>query len=179
MKLVKILLALAVFAAAGMMAAGCDSLAGSGDDGEAVFAEAGALALNSAGEGQSNDTIAKKTIKVKFEVLNGGAGLWLNAGIVSTQDDSYLVFNKNSASKDFTITIAVPASDEYLNVRWWGNNFWLFSDTYLKAKMKPESGTITVDYNGRGKAATKNLYDVSVTTKSGDWRDALERAVNN
>jgi len=176
MKLVKILSALAVIAAAVMTAAGCDSPAGSGNGNEAVFAEA------DAGGTIAGSAAATKKIKVKFEVLQGGGGICKNAGIVSTQDDSYLVYNQKPASRDFTITITVPASDEYLNVRWWGDDFWL-PNTCIKAKMKPESGTITLDYNGFSggypKVATKNLYDVSVTTDQKDWKNALKRASND
>jgi len=37
--------------------------------------------------------------------------------------------------------------------------------------MKPESGTIALDYNGKGKAATKNLYDVAVGTNADMKKD--------
>jgi len=46
--------------------------------------------------------------------------------------------------------------------------------------MKPESGTIALDYNGKEKAATKNLYDVAVDTNADmkkDFDDALDHAV--
>jgi len=174
MKLVKILLALAVIAAAG-----CDNPAGADGD-TAAFTVAAGSVLN--GAGSSNAAVRK--IKVKFEVLNGGGGLRNNYGIVSTQDDSVLVKDRGDLDRGFTITITVPAGDKYLNVRWLGNDFWL-PDTFLKAKMKAESGTITVDYNGVGKAATKNLYDVRVAGSkengqlsefAADWKDAWLRA---
>jgi len=177
MKLIKILSALAVFAAAGMVLAGCDNLAGSGSGkDEAAFAET--TATESAGGTIAGSATGTKTVKVKFEVKNGGS----NAGIVSTQDDSYLVYGRDifNAGNDYTITITVPASDEYLNIRWKGLGAFLVDNTYLKAKMKAESGTITLDYNGVGKVATKNLYDVYVTTTySQDWEDAEKRAVKN
>jgi len=176
MKFVKVLSVLAVFAAAGMAAAGCDSPAGIGDGyDEVVSGEASAPALNSAGDG------ASKTIKVKFEVKNGGGGLVDNAGIVSTQDDSYLVYNEGSFSRDYTINITVPASDEYLNIRWLGNDFW-YGAYCVRAKMKPESGAITLDYNGPvSEVTTKNLYDVHYRTGNTnnyyvDWTYAKKRA---
>jgi len=45
--------------------------------------------------------------------------------------------------------------------------------------MKPESGTITMDFNGKGKIATKNLYDVTVGTNADmkkDFYDAFDHA---
>jgi len=145
-----------VFAAAGMVLAGCESPAGVGNGyDDVVSTEASASVLNSAGDG------AAKKIKVKFNVKNGGSSLMRSDGIVSTQDDSYLVCDWDAFANDFDITITVPASDEYLNIRWKGLDFW-GNGTYVKAKMKPESGTITLDYNGKGKVATKNLYDVRV-----------------
>jgi len=162
MKPVKILSVFAVFAAAGMVPAGCDSPAGVGNgyDETASAEESG-----SAGGTTALSASGTKTIKVKFEVLNGGGGLFRNGGSVSTQDDSCLVKDGKAFSRDFTIKITVPASDEYLNVRWQGDDCWQ-PDTYVKAKMKAKSGTITLDYNGPGKVATKNLYDVSITTES-------------
>jgi len=75
-----------------------------------------------------------------------------------------LIYNDGSFSNDYTISITVPASDEYLNIRWWGNDFW-YGDYCARAKMKPESGTIIVDYNGpNSKVTTKNLYDVHYGT---------------
>jgi len=95
MKLVKILSALAVFAAAGMMAAGCDSPAGSGAGDEAVSAGITAPMPDGAVGVADSDTAAVKTIKVKFEVLNGGIGLLHTYGIISTQDGSYLVYYRD------------------------------------------------------------------------------------
>jgi len=166
-------LALAVFAISGMVPAGCDNFAG-----VCASAETTGVVPDSAAGTTGSGTAATKIIKVKFEVLNGGSGVCKHAGVISTQDDSYLVKNSNIVTRDFTITITVPASDEYLNVRWWGDDFWL-PDTYVKAKTKAESGTITVDYNGINKVATKNLYDVKTTTDSSDWNSAYKRAVKN
>jgi len=173
MKLVKILSVFAVIAATGMVLTGCESPAGVGNGyNEAVFAEeawsAGGPAFSAA------DGI--KTISVKFKVLNGGIkGLASSGGIVSTQDDSHLVYGWAIFANDYTVTIAVPASDEYLNIRWKGFGAYFSDDTCLSAKMKAESGTITLDYNGVGKVATKNLYDVLVTADSKDWDDAIKR----
>jgi len=136
-----------------------------------------------------NEFEGGRKIKVKFEVKNGGWGLWWSEGIVSTQDDSYLEYAKASCANDFTITLPVPQDDEYLNIRWWAMAY-LDEGTLIKAKMKAESGTITLDYNGRGKVATKNLYDVRVdrvwdydkmgkTDLHRDWEDAEKRAVND
>jgi len=181
MKSIKIL---AAFAAAVMVLAGCGSPAGmwDGDDGGPVR-ETGGRALKSAGSG----TDAVKIIKVKFDVRNGGTGLWKSGGIVSTQDDSRLIYNEGSFSRDYTITITVPAKDEYLNIRWWGDDFWL-EGTYVKTKTKAETGTIILDYNGCGEVATSgNLYDVRVsdtwdkrsnlTELAADWEKASKRAV--
>jgi len=185
-------MAFAVIAAAGMIAAGCESPAwtGIGDAGTAP-AEAAASVPGSAGgrEPAADYAADGKHIKVKFKVKNGGFGLWLSKGIVSTQDDNYLVLNEASFANDFTITITAPESDEYLNIRW----FCLdprYMETVLKAKMKPESGTITLDYNGGNKVETKNLYDVmtasalnravtitKITPLGEDWEDAKKRAV--
>jgi len=183
MKLVKVLSVFAVIAAAGMVPAGCGSPAGGGNGyDEVVSAAASSPVFNSAGEEQSNDTSSSttKTIKVKFEVKNGGWGLWKSFGIVSTAADSHLVYDRNLFANDYTITITAPENDPYLNIRWKGveENLGKPRYTYCKAKMKVESGTITLDYNGVGKVATKNLYDVSVTTYSEqDWDEAEKRAV--
>jgi len=160
------------------------ALAGSGDGYEAVFTEAtatgsaGTLAASAAGT---------KTVKVKFEVKNGGPGLWFSEGIVSTQDDSYLVFDRNDFAGDFTIGITVPANDQYLNIRWFAEDFFK-RYTYLKARLNfdfDSSKTITLDYNGPRKVAVKNLYDVRIDDRSidghntelaADWVDAKERA---
>jgi len=131
-----------------------------------------------------------RQVKIKFEVKNGGTGLWWSEGIVSWQDDSYLEYAKASCANDFTITLPVPQDDEYLNIRWFGKAFAIDEGTLVKAKVKAESGTITLDYNGTGKVAAKNLYDVQVGRvwdydKMGksdilrDWEDAEKRAVKD
>jgi len=135
-----------------------------------------------------NEFEGGRTIKVKFEVKNGGWGLWKSEGIVSTQDDiSYLVYDHEDFANDYTITIPVPEDDEYLNVRWRG---WdgAAGETHVRAKMKAESGTITLDYNGHRKVATKNLYDVATGdhydkkdplygfSLGPDWDDAKNRS---
>jgi len=119
-----------------------------------------------------------RIIKVKFEVLNGGYGLLASYGIVSTKDDSYLVYDHNTAANDFDITIPVPAEDEYVNIRWKGTDIW-YRDTCVNAKMKAESGTIVLDYNGRKNVATKNLYDVLTGNFPNDWQNAKKRAVSD
>jgi len=177
MKLTKILAALAVFAAAVIVPAGCDNLSGSGNGSETAFTEAAAAA-------------GTKIIKVKFNVKNGGYGLVASTGLVSAQDDIYVESGGGIFAEDFTIAITVPASDEYVNIRWRSDPL-IGDHTYVKAKMKPESGTITVDYNGYRKVAAKNLYDVrvggwddSVSGGEGavrfeeDWKDAGRRSVH-
>jgi len=176
-----------------MVLAGCDNLAGSGSgNNEAAFAETTATESAGgtiAGSTELSDSALKK-IRVKFEVKNGGFGLLSSEGIISTQDDdSYIVYDKASCASDYTITVRVPASDEYLNVRWRGDDFMISDNTYVKAKMKPKSGIITLDYNGYGRVATKNLYDVEVsgdfdiynnqTWIAADWKAAEKRAVKN
>jgi len=125
-----------------------------------------------------NEVKGTRTIKVKFEVLNGGYGLLNSYGIVSTQDDGYLVYDHDTCANDFTITIPVPPEDEYLNIRWKGTDIW-HCDTCVNAKMKAESGTITLDYNGHKKVATKNLYDVRTGNFPYDWKSAENRAVSD
>jgi len=176
--LIKILSVFAVIASAGIVLTGCDSPAsvGNGYD-EIVSAEAFAPALNSAADG------AFKTIKFRFELIRNGERLHGSEGIVSTQDDSDLVLYAPFFDTKACLyrNYGVPASDEYLNIRWFGDDS-IFGRIYLKAKMKAESGTITtitLDYNGwkdgKPKILTKNLYDVSVTTDSKDWDDALRQ----
>jgi len=114
-----------------------------------------------------------REITVRFEVLNGGWGLTKSYGIVSTQDDSYLLINNGVSSGDYDITIPVSPGDEYLNIRWKGKT--VEGDTVLKAKMKAESGTITVDYQGyndimQPSVAVNNLYDVEID-KPGVYTD--------
>jgi len=185
MKLVKILPALAVFAAAGIVTEGCDSPAGAGAGDEAVSGVTSTPVHESAVGTIAGSAAAAKRMKVKFNVKNGGyCGLLKSEGIVSTQDDNYLVYEKGVCAIDYTITITVPASDEYLNIRWRGFDF-LRESTYVKAKMKAESGTITLDYNGIGYVVTKNLYDVRLPCFSGgteryeDWDNAKKNAVHN
>jgi len=124
-------------------------------------------------------------IKVKFNVKDCGWGIWKSEGIVSTQDDiSYLVYNHDVFDNDFTIAIPVPQDDEYLNIRWrcWDG---VAGETFVRARMKAESGTITLDYNGNLKVTTKNLYDVAVGPYYGknnlgkDWDDAKNRSVSD
>jgi len=179
-------LALAVFAASVMAPAGCENMAGSGNGGEAVFAEEGAP------EGAGGTTALSaggttKTIKVKFEVLNGGDGITWSAGIVGTQDNRYLIYDSRSFSYDYTITIIAPAGDEFLNVYWTCKKSVVIKPQqyYCKAKMKAESGTITLDYNGNKNVATKNLYDVDVfwdrdrSTQYADWWKDLEKRASS
>jgi len=190
MKLTKILAALAVFAAAVIVPAGCDNLAGSGNGSETAFTEAAAAATGSAGGTLAAAAAGTKIIKVKFNVKNGGYGLVASTGLVSAQDDIYVESGGGIFAEDFTIAITVPASDEYVNIRWRSDPL-IGDHTYVKAKMKPESGTITVDYNGYRKVAAKNLYDVrvggwddSVSGGEGavrfeeDWKDAGRRSVH-
>jgi len=105
----------------------------------------------------------RKEVKVKFEVKNGGYGLLKSGGIVSAQDDSYLVYNNASYANDFTIKIMIPSGDEYVNIRWKGED-WISPETYVKAKMKIHKSDgayiIVIDYNGFAKVATEYLYDV-------------------
>jgi len=154
MESARILSVFAVIAAAGMVPAGCESPAGVGNGkDEAVSAEAPAPVLNSAGAQASAADYASgiKTIKVKFNVKNGGAGgLWKSEGIVSGQDDIIcFVYNHGVCANDYTITIPVLKDDEYLNIRWRG--LAGVRETFVRAKMKPDRGVIVLDYNGHGK----------------------------
>jgi len=92
---------------------------------------------------------------------------------VSSADDSSFIYNSGSWSENFQIAIPVSPGDEYLNIRWKGKT--VEGDTVLKAKMKAESGTITVDYQGyndimQPSVAVKNLYDVEID-KPGVYTD--------
>jgi len=173
---------LALAAAGGMVLAGCDSPAGVGNgNDEAVSGEASGIVLNSAGEGTT-----KKPIAVHFVPH----GISNSNGIVSTQDDSYLVYDGSPTPADFTIAIKVPADDEYLNIRWKGFSAFFSTDIYLKAKMKAESDFIRLDYKAPENidVATKNLYDVHIESKRKgneapelyyDWENAKKRAVKD
>jgi len=153
----------------------------------------GALLL-SAGDGPA-DQAASKKIKVKFQVLNGGMGLWWTQGIVSTEDDNFLVYDSGIYACDFYITLDAPAGDKYLNIRWraYDTSARVY---YLKAKMKVAGAgnyTITLDYNhsifsSSWSIVTKNLYDVTAHEwedeggdREGDYDyfSAMERAVRN
>jgi len=142
------------------------------------------------------DLSGSKTIDVKFEVENGGGGLWYSAGIVSTQDDTYLVYDSDCYASDFTITITVPASDQYLNIRWAAKEYEFLTDnskkmTFVTAKMPVSVAgnyTIGLDYNGIGSVATSNLNDVHIVTnynmdsganadQNADWRNAVSRSI--
>jgi len=181
MKLVKILSVTVVIAAAGIMAAGCDGLAGSGNGGKAVFTEVSAAAPESAGGPLLADAAGLKTINVRFEVKNGGCGLIKSFGVVSTQDDSHLNWGFGELARDFEVRITVPASEKHLNIRWEATDFF-WKRTYLKAGLQIGDGGVTynivLEYNGRGKVAVKNLQDVSLNTKdvNNDFYNAYKRA---
>jgi len=106
-----------------------------------------------------------KRISVKFEVTNGGAGLLCSDGIVSTQDDTYLKYDGDIFANDFTITITVPVDDEYLNIRWVGQEANYL--TYIQGKL-PVTGagkyTIYIDYCGVG-----NIGSIRDLSSYGIW----------
>jgi len=179
-------LAFAVFAAGGMVLAGCDNLAGAGTGDESAFgaevdsaevesaeAEAAAPEDGSAG-GPSLAASGAKTIKIKFNVKNGGSGLWNTEGMIATWDNSKIVYNKAICANDYTITITVPEADDWVNVYWkvWAADFFEHR-FYLVALAEAKSGTIVLDYNGVDyhkdtkeflpKVATKNLSNVEIT----------------
>jgi len=151
----------------GLAATGCDTTTGTAPEEET---DVGA-----------DYSSGSKKIYVKFEVQNGGWGLSFTRGIVSTQDDTYLVRDEDEWANDFTIGITVPASDEYLNIRWLGTDI-NSSRTFLRAKM-PVGGagkyTIGLDYNGRGSVATSNLNTVAIdaTYSSEDWTNSWNKAI--
>jgi len=112
---------------------------------------------------------ATKTIKVKFIVKNGGGGLINSRGIVSSQEDKCAVYDYDDFANDFHITVTVPASDRYLNIRWKAYELWGLQ-TFVKAKMVVAADgnySITLDYNDGGEVATDNLYDVTSATLDG------------
>jgi len=180
-------LALAVSAAAG----GCDNSAWTGSAGEAVYAETGAggeaatagtdaLAFNSAATGSDSAAGKSVLVAVKFEVKNGGWGLLKSEGIVSSKDDSYLVYNHAAAANDFEIVIRKNVG-ENLVVRWKATDIW-WKDTYLKAGISVYNNrrtyVIGLDYNGQGEIAASGLDNVSVSGKNAgdDFDKALKRA---
>jgi len=188
MKSVRILSVSVVIAAAGMVAAGCDINAGAGSSyNEAESAQAPASG-SAAGGTMAGSASATKAIKVKFEVMNGGHGLYWSEGIVATQDNSRLIYGSGVCSNDYTVTIIAPADDGYLNIYW-----MCFENIryYCRAKMKAESGTIILDFNGWTnwdglKIATKNLYDVECFWDENHdgqekawWEDLKKRAGSN
>jgi len=159
MKLVKILSALAVIAAAGMVAAGCNSPAGT---------EAAGLAPDSVG-GTTADCLVggnNKEIKVKFEVKNGGIGLWKTWGIIAAGNSGYSVRDGARFANDYTITITVPAAENYLDIYFNSQDVGNVKG-YLMARLGIKDAgkyTIVIDFN-LAKAdvpsfSTKNLRDV-------------------
>jgi len=152
--------AFAVFAAAVMVLAGCDSLAGTGSAGGPSLAVSGT-----------------KTIKVKFNVKNGGGGLIKSEGLVSTWDDYNIVYDHAIGANDYTLTITVPEAEEWLNVRWKAKDAGRTKPFYVFAQMEAKSGTIMLDYNGykdgRPVVATENLVQAEVLYKDETvWDDA-------
>jgi len=146
------------------------------------------------GTGAVVDTV-KKTIK--FEVLNAAdlsLALAGSTGIVSTQDDSFLVWDSAKYANDFTITIIAPLTDKYLNIRWRGTSWLCLLDTYLKAKMDISRSKIILDYDNEQVVSVKGtLYDVQIagtwlnndpstgkkTGLNDDWYVAQQRAVRD
>jgi len=117
-------------------------------------------------------------------VQNGGSGLGNTAGVVSTQADDYKIRGGTSGAEDYWIDLTVPASDQYLNIRWQAVPWDVFhTDTFLKAKLAISGAgkyIIGIDYNGVGNVATTNLYDVTVTSGdyNEDWYNAYDNAGN-
>jgi len=120
---------------------------------------------------------ATKTIKVKFIVRNGGGGLINSRGIVSSQEDKCAVYDYDDFANDFHITVTVPASDRYLNIRWKAFQIWGLQ-TFVKAKIVVGGGgnySITLDYNDGGEVATDNLYDVTSANPGSDKGKSFEK----
>jgi len=135
-----------------------------------------------------------RTVKVKFEVkesvfvLQGSEGIvsdetdrLLSEGIVSDETDRLLVWGRNENGPDYCITVFVPETDRYLNIRWTGWDLITRRITYIKAVLPLNDSpdyTITVDYKGYNHVAAKNLRDVSISG-SDDWDWAFVRAVRD
>jgi len=199
-------MALAVVAAGGTVLAGCDNLAGA-DGGDAVVSADGEPYGLAAPAGADPDSLPVFTIAsgdpvqgplfdVKFEILNGGWGLYSSRGIVSTEDDQYIVRRKALAANDFTITIEKShEGDEYANIRWAGQYMGSWYGFTAKMTLLQTKGvsaspyikyTIKIDFNhdcfGTGwSIKTKGLYDVQTFNKKNpeddpDWKDAWSRA---
>jgi len=183
--------AFAVFAAGGMVLAGCDNLAGAGTGDESAFAadvesaEAAAPEDGSAG-GPSFDASGRKTIKVKFNVKNGGWGLRQSEGMISTWDDYNIVYNWGSYANDYTIWITVPEAEEWLNVRWRADDLFRgltrADRFYVFAQIRPVSCTITLDYNGykngQPRVATENLIQPELLYGADTvWDDEEEKDI--
>jgi len=169
---------LPLFAAAGGQT-GCDTGAREFDADNTGSGTAGAAPAASINIPEND-----KMISVKFNVLNGGGGLKKSQGIVGSQDNRDLVYDGNICANDFTITITVPKSDEYVNIYWHGMPIRAAEkDRYLIAKLKiGEYGahhTIVIDYNGNSAAVTENLFDIfqgSSDEYSKNYTNALMRA---
>jgi len=124
------------------------------------------------------------TVNLKFEVLNGGAGLMWSKAMISTQDDSHVIWDGDTLANDFYMSITVPDTDEYINVRWLGGAFFNH-ETVFKAKLdyRTANKILTINYNGYKKVTVKNLYDVRVGGGPGalmdDWDAAREIAIKD
>jgi len=184
MKLVKILSVLAVFAATGMMLAGCDSPAGSGNGGEVVFTKE--AAPESAGAANAHGSLAGTTYHIAIKVANGGRGLKENSVVVSDATDSILVKNRHQYSIDHTINISAPRDTPYLIIRWCGTEVWTLTRSYLKAKLYNPGDTnmlkCYIDYNGDMNVYTEGLSEVSYhpwQKPANDFENAWNKAAWN
>jgi len=201
-------MAFAVFAAGGIVLAGCDSPAGvaNGYDGAVVFTEASAPGPESAGadsdygllSGSEAPELEIVNYEVTIKVANGGHyGLVENKCIVSNHASTILVKQKRLASGDHKIKIKAPKKTPYFIIRWRGKEAFGFP-TYLKGIIYNEGNinklSCYIDYNGEGKLATEGMSNVSYGTGgygSGDnsgigfggfWKDfddAWEKASSN
>jgi len=168
----------------GLVLACCDTGTGtSPSDQEARVAEINSLLTEHA-------TVDTRSITVRFDVQNGGWGLWKTWGIVSSQDDTILATDCRDYANDYSITLKVPTSDEYVNIRWSGSTYLTTTpekDTFVKGKMSLRSSKsvyfVGIDYNGAGDVETTHLYDVTVEKdwagNNADWNAALDKAAGS
>jgi len=196
MKLVKIL---PLFAAAGMVLAGCDSRAVAETGGSAAPVETSPDGTDSTGAGGddaavTDDPAAVKKISVRFEVLNGGLGLWKTWGIAAAGDSDYSVRSGARFANDFTITITVPAAVDYLNISFKSQDVAGVKG-YLDAALDIKDAgkyTIGIDFNLKNldvpSFSTKNLRNVWwYFPENGDaehlcekwWNELWNKAVDN
>jgi len=119
MKTVRVVSVFAMFAAAGLVTTGCEGFAGPGNGNTA--ADAGTLLSGPDGTGAVGNATPDasgeaKTIRVRFEVTDGGPGFVRTWGITGANDLSCLVKHGDWFGNHFVIPVTVPAAEKRLNI---------------------------------------------------------------